>query len=403
MYCGVNGMSLRAWTALALLCLTPGRAAPTPPGNACAVCHSEIEVKFRASAHHRPELSCTSCHGGNDSVLTVRGGHDKSFRGTPDRLEIPSFCAECHADVTRMRPFGLPIDQLAMYQTSAHGRGLEAGNKRVAVCTDCHGTHEILEKSDPKSPIHPRNLARTCGSCHGDAQLMGQAGLSVDVIKQYAASVHAEALTTRGPEGAPDCVSCHGSHGAMPPGTGNESTVCAQCHKQTMEYFRSSPHRGPRSGDHRAECTDCHGNHRVQVATAMLWQVPCKDCHDAGSDATRVGEKIAAVIAEAEEEVQNAEQAVARARKVPLDVTDYEARISTATSHLVELRPLGHSLEMEAIELAARRSRSIAKEVQAEIHEQLRVFEGRKLIVILVWLYILITVAAVQLYKRHAR
>jgi hypothetical protein len=43
------------------------------------------------------------------------------------------------------------------------------GFRTVAGCADCHGAHEILPASDPRSPIAPKNLVRTCGKCHENA------------------------------------------------------------------------------------------------------------------------------------------------------------------------------------------------------------------------------------------
>jgi cytochrome b subunit of formate dehydrogenase len=39
----------------------------------------------------------------------------------------------------------------------------------VANCASCHGVHNILSSSDPKSSIYPKNLPATCGKCHPGA------------------------------------------------------------------------------------------------------------------------------------------------------------------------------------------------------------------------------------------
>ena len=43
------------------------------------------------------------------------------------------------------------------------------GSRSVAGCADCHGAHEVLPASDPRSPIAPANLVKTCGQCHTNA------------------------------------------------------------------------------------------------------------------------------------------------------------------------------------------------------------------------------------------
>ena len=39
----------------------------------------------------------------------------------------------------------------------------------MANCASCHGVHNILPSSDPKSTINPKNLPKTCGQCHPGA------------------------------------------------------------------------------------------------------------------------------------------------------------------------------------------------------------------------------------------
>jgi hypothetical protein len=43
-----------------------------------------------------------------------------------------------------------------------HGRKLAAGDTKVAVCTDCHGVHEIRAANDIRSSVNPINVAATC-------------------------------------------------------------------------------------------------------------------------------------------------------------------------------------------------------------------------------------------------
>ena len=51
-----------------------------------------------------------------------------------------------------------------------NGEVTPAGNKNAAVCTDCHGAHEITTAADPKSPIFKFNVPATCGKCHGPVE-----------------------------------------------------------------------------------------------------------------------------------------------------------------------------------------------------------------------------------------
>ena len=52
------------------------------------------------------------------------------------------------------------------YLASYHGLAARGGSQVVANCASCHGVHNILPSSDPRSTINHANLARTCGQCH---------------------------------------------------------------------------------------------------------------------------------------------------------------------------------------------------------------------------------------------
>jgi hypothetical protein len=63
----------------------------------------------------------------------------------------------------------LPSDRLVSFDSSFHGLASKEGSQTVANCASCHGVHNILPSSDPKSTINPKNLPKTCGQCHPGA------------------------------------------------------------------------------------------------------------------------------------------------------------------------------------------------------------------------------------------
>jgi hypothetical protein len=79
---------------------------------------------------------------------------------------VVSRCADCHlASATPPEP-----DHVIDWERSPHGRN-QVG------CEKCHGgdsssfepfrAHQgILNSRNPASPVHPRNLSKTCGTCH---------------------------------------------------------------------------------------------------------------------------------------------------------------------------------------------------------------------------------------------
>ena len=55
---------------------------------------------------------------------------------------------------------------MTSYLDSYHGLAAEGGSVVAANCSSCHGVHNILPSSDPRSTINRANLDATCGKCH---------------------------------------------------------------------------------------------------------------------------------------------------------------------------------------------------------------------------------------------
>lgn len=379
-----------------------GTGASAQTQNYCKTCHSEQEVEFRDSVH-REELSCVSCPGGDASTAELPQAHGKGFRGKITRAQIPAFCAGCHADREQMRPYGLSTDQYALYQSSGHGRKFAQGDAQVAICTDCHQSHRVLSQDNPQSPTHRQNIAATCGHCHADPERMRPYGLSAGVVADYEASVHAQAKREGSAARLPSCIDCHGSHGAAPAGVGDVSKVCMHCHRQTREFFHLSPHFKTLAAAGYGECAACHSNHRILKPGPQLWASTCVTCHEAGSTAARTGDQIQALFIQAQADIAQATETIIQARQVPLAVEDYEQRLSIASTYLMEAGPLSHTLDVAAVEELTRKSHSVAQELETEIHEKMTIFGGRRLVVGLIWLYLLITIGALQYFKRRSR
>ena len=102
--------------------------------------------------------------------------------------------------------------------------------------------------------------------------------------EDWKASVHAAALLKRGDTSAPTCSTCHGSHGAAPPGVTSVALVCAQCHVREAELFRKSPKKAIFDLIGQGECLTCHSNHRIQKPADSFigLQEPalCATCHN---------------------------------------------------------------------------------------------------------------------------
>ncbi len=272
------------WMVLACAGALPRAAQPQTAD--CGTCHP-VEADVLKQSVHFNAVGCRDCHGGQASYeLTpanmqrfggtapstgasqaLKFDHGPDFRGRPKRADIPVLCGTCHANVALMNPYGLPTDQLAQYWTSAHGRQLRAaGDDTVAVCIDCHGTHDILAHTDAQSRTYFRNVPKTCANCHADPGRMAAHHLPATIPQEYRASVHGQNVLERGDAGSPNCATCHGSHGAAPPGFVDVGHVCARCHKQEDDNFLTSLHARI---DLFPPCIGCHApggkltNHQI--------------------------------------------------------------------------------------------------------------------------------------------
>jgi len=136
----------------------------------CGMCHTDEAAQYRASVHGQAVARgvtqapiCTDCHGEHKIIAPAN-------EASPvNASHIRDTCGSCHGDVRLTRKFGLPSDRLISYDSSYHGLAAQAGSQTVANCASCHGVHNILPSSDPKSTINPRNLPSTCGKCHPGA------------------------------------------------------------------------------------------------------------------------------------------------------------------------------------------------------------------------------------------
>ena len=340
---------------LGVLLLSAGARAQTP--NTCLDCHSVLDVPYQVTAeqfsqdiHAQKGLTCASCHGGDPS----KGDQDAmskqaGFRGKIERKDIPALCSRCHSDGAFMRQYNpsLRTDQFAQYLTSVHGKLRAKGDDKVAVCTDCHGVHDLRPASDTRSKVHPLNIAQTCARCHADAAYMKGHSIPTDQFAGYSASVHHEALAVRGDLSAPTCTTCHGNHGAAPPGVGTVQNVCSTCHVFQAQLFESSPHKAAFDAASLPGCVTCHSNHRIAHPTdAMLGTGPqsvCTNCHTDGDAGYRAATQIAQQLDRLDTSIKSSTEILDRAESAGMEVSDAQLEQDQARDALTKSRVAIHS------------------------------------------------------------
>ena len=279
----------------------------------------------------------------------------RGFVGRVPRTEVPKLCARCHSDATLMHRYAPQqrVDQYTQYQTSVHGKLIASGDAAVAVCTDCHGAHGIHEVKSALSPVHPLKLPGTCARCHADPKHMAKYKIPTNQYAEYTKSVHWEAVEKRGDLSAPTCASCHGNHGATPPGVSTVAAVCGTCHVLMEQLYNASPHQPAFASMGVAGCTVCHSNHAVlRTSTKMLAgpDAVCSQCHDATSKGGVAAAEMGGMILKLGAAVERSDAILTQAASSGMEVSEATLRENDARESLVKARVAVHAFNPAAVE-----------------------------------------------------
>ena len=269
----------------------------TPPKKIeCAQCHADAQDAWAHSTHAKltaaktSAATCVDCHGGAHEVAGADDPHSPV-----SHANVPATCGHCHGQKFLMESNGESAQPFLSYQESVHGRAVENGSMKAAVCTDCHGSHQVLPANNQQSPIYKFNVPATCGKCHTSIQQV------------FMASIHGQGIA-RGNGLAPVCTDCHGIHTIKQHSDPNSAVaeknlsrdICARCHEgvrlsqefglpgQRVSSYMDSYHGLATEGGSvvAANCSSCHGVHdilpssdpRSSINRANL-QATCGKCH----------------------------------------------------------------------------------------------------------------------------
>jgi Cytochrome c3 len=304
----------------------------------------------KADVHSHKGMNCATCHASRETQSPKSAAATSA--GPIRREKVNQLCGSCHADAVRMKQFNpsMRTDQLPKYQTSVHGIKFAHGDSKVAVCTDCHGAHGIRPASDPLSPVHPLNVATTCQRCHADADYMKAYGIKTDQFSEYTNSVHHKAMKDRGDLSAPTCSTCHGSHGAVPPGVNAVANVCSTCHMMQAKFFDQSPHK-----DLFADgCATCHGSHAIKHPTddfiGMSAGAACASCHGADDEGGKAATAIHQHLAALENDIAHSKAVLDRAEHFGMDVSDAQVELKSAGDALTKARVSLHTAQLSRVD-----------------------------------------------------
>ena len=343
--------------------------------NSCVDCHAALpgqlgvsQEQFSHDIHAQKGLTCVSCHGGDASSDDPTRAMSKKagWKGTIDRRQIPQLCGSCHSDPNYMRRYdpSLRTDQLAQYRTSVHGQRLAAGDSQAAVCTDCHSVHDLRAPNDPQSTVYATNVAKTCSRCHSDAHYMAGYKIPTDQYAKYITSVHYQALTAGGDLSAPTCTTCHGNHGAAPPGIASVPQVCSTCHVFQAQMYEKSSHKAAFDAAKLPGCVVCHENHAIAHPTdAKLGSGPgavCMQCHTPGDACDQARARILSQLTQLDGAIKKADGELALAEASGMEVSAARMRQNDARDALTKARVAVHSFKEEEVSTEVQAGMKIA-------------------------------------------
>ncbi len=395
-------MRLRILLPVLVLAAVPAWAllAPAPTegtvrrssDSSCITCHAK-EARAAANDVH---AGCTDCHGGDASKADKAASHAAMRPVT--RAAVPEGCARCHADARLMNPTGLPTDQLAHYRNSRHGEAHAKGRVDAAVCTDCHNAHGIRRVRDAASPVHFSKLPYTCARCHSDEELMTRHGLPATAPALYLGSVHGKLLSS-GDRAAPTCATCHGNHGAVPPGFAEVGHVCGKCHVRQLEAFDASPHAFYAKDGSFKGCVACHSNHAiVRDGETILGR--CTPCHENGDAEVKKARELLAAARAPREAFDRTATRLGAAARAGANVDDEQALLETAKTAMLQIPADFHALDAKRIAAHAGETRAALDAVESRLDEKERSERNRRLILVPVWIF-LAAMAALFWAKRR--
>lgn len=389
-------MNLRIGAIALMLAIlaSPDHSAAQEGTDSCISCHEMLSgpmgepvTAFADDVHAEAGFGCAACHGG-DPTIQGPGAMDeaKGYIGRPSPEQVLEVCGRCHSDAGFMRQYdpSLRVDQVAEYVTSVHGqRLLEAADAAVATCVSCHRAHNIRPASDPRSSVHPLNVADTCEGCHSDPAHMEPYGISTDQGADFRRSIHWKTMSEGGDTSAPTCNDCHGNHGAAPPGISWVGNVCGQCHVVMADHFDESRHSETFATLGVPGCAACHQNHDVQPAHDEMLGVGegavCSRCHRESDPGGAAAEEMRGLVDGLRLALDTARTVLLRAEDAGMEVSEALVSLSDGQSALIKTRAAIHTFDVEAVREEVEPGSEISAEALARGHAALRDLQVRRM------------------------
>ncbi|HEY5615042.1 MAG TPA: hypothetical protein VIL52_03395, partial [Bacteroidota bacterium] len=247
------------------------------------------------------------------------------------------------------------------------------------------GSHDIRTVKDAKSSVYPTNVPQTCATCHSNTEYMKAYNIPTDQFEKFTTSVHGKALLEKKDLGAPACNSCHGNHGAVPPGISSISKVCGTCHALNADLFSSSPHKKAFDDRKLPECETCHSNHAIVAATNELLGVTkeavCSRCHSSAENIKgfAVAQTMRSLIEALESSVAHASTLVDEAEQKGMEVGEAKFKLRDARQARLQSRTMVHSFDEEQFREIVDKGLNTATTVAGEADEAIAEYFFRRI------------------------
>jgi len=178
--------------------------------------------------------------------------------------------------------------------------------------------------------------------------------IPTDQFAKYNSSVHHHALAVRGDLSAPTCPTCHGNHGAAPPGVDKVQNVCSNCHAFQDQMYEKSSHQKAFQKASLPGCVVCHGNHGITYpADAMLGTGPdsvCMRCHTRGDECDQARAGLQANLTRLAQAIQSADQVLGLAERSGMEVSEARMEQDQARDSLTKARVAIHSFRTDLVD-----------------------------------------------------
>lgn len=251
----------------------------------CMRCHDNPEIRAskdgrslfvnakEVSFSRHAKTRCSQCHTG------VSASRTRSCETIDRKVD----CASCHAEVGQQ------------FVMSTHGELQKKDDPNAPSCKQCHGTHDVRGKTDPRSPTFATNIPRLCGECHQEGQkaAVRYKGSQHEIVNHYAESIHGKGLMKSGLTVTATCTNCHTAHQVLPhenPASSvhrsNVPATCGTCHHGIEEKFEQSIHATlvGKTDKELPVCSDCHSAHTIRRADEegfkLTIMTQCGRCHE---------------------------------------------------------------------------------------------------------------------------